>query len=66
MAFDAGFPAPTVPVADTAGNFVSIAKLIDAVQDPDPHWAQGNPDRMLAFLFVAPRDCAAVDQLLAN
>lgn len=63
MPFDAGFPAPT---ADTAGAFVSIAKLIDAAGDPEPHWAQGNPDRMLAFLFVAPRDCAAVDQLLAN
>lgn len=70
MPFDAGFSAPNAPapapVADTAGNFVSIARLIDTVQDPDPHWAQGNPDRMLAFLFVAPRDCAAVDQLLAN
>lgn len=63
MPFDAGFPAP---IADTTGNFVSITKLIDTVQDPDPHWAQGNPDRMLAFLFVAPRDCAAVDQLLAH
>ena len=63
MPFDA---APTAPSADAAGKFASIATLIDAVQDPDPHWAQGNPDRMLAFLFVAPRDCAAVDQLLAN
>jgi hypothetical protein len=63
MPFDAGFPAPA---ADTAGRFVSIAKLIDAARDPEPHWAQSNPDRMLAFLFVAPRDCDAVDQLLAN
>jgi hypothetical protein len=69
MPFDAGFPtaAPTQsPTADTAGRFVSIAKLIDGVRDPEPHWAQSNPDRMLAFLFVAPRDCDAVDQLLAN
>jgi len=63
MPFDAGFPAPK---ADTAGAFVSIAKLIDAVETPDADWARSNPDRMLAFLFVAPRDCAAVDQLLAN
>ncbi len=63
MPFDA---TPPAPAADTTGKFVSIARLIDTVQDPDPHWAQGNPDRMLAFLFVAPRDCAAVDQLLAN
>ncbi len=65
MPFDAGFPAPA-PAADTAGRFVSIAKLIDGARDPEPHWAQSNPDRMLAFLFVAPRDCDAVDQLLAN
>lgn len=63
MPFDAGFSAPTT---DVAGRFVSITKLIDAVRDPEPHWAQSNPDRMLAFLFVAPRDCDAVDQLLAN
>lgn len=63
MPFDA---FPTAPKADTTGRFVSIAKLIDEARDPEPHWAQGNPDRMLAFLFVAPRDCAAVDQLLAN
>ena len=67
MPFDAGFPTQDFgPAADTAGRFVSIAKLIDAARDPEPHWAQSNPDRMLAFLFVAPRDCDAVDQLLAN
>jgi hypothetical protein len=66
MPFDAGFPAPAAPAADTAGRFASISRLIDDVRDPDPHWAQRNPDRMLAFLFVAPRDCAAIDQLLAN
>jgi hypothetical protein len=62
MPFDA-FPAPT---ADAAARFTSIARLIDEARDPEPGWAQGNPDRMLAFLFVAPRDCAAVDQLLAS
>lgn len=69
MAFDAGFPtenAASAPVADTAGAFVSIAKLIDVVETPDADWARSNPDRMLAFLFVAPRDCVAVDQLLAH
>ncbi|MBX7250050.1 MAG: hypothetical protein K1X35_13525 [Caulobacteraceae bacterium] len=63
MPFDA---FPSEPKADAAGRFVSIARLIDEARDPEPHWAQSNPDRMLAFLFVAPRDCAAVDQLLAN
>lgn len=67
MAFDAGFTAQdAAPVADKAGAFVSIARLIDGAETPDADWARSNPDRMLAFLFVAPRDCAAVDQLLAN
>jgi hypothetical protein len=32
--------------------------------DPDPSWAEANPDKLLAFLFVSPRPCAALDQLL--
>ena len=35
--------------------------LIDAADEPCPDWAAENPDRALALLFVAPRDCAAVD-----
>ena len=35
------------------------------VADPEPGWAARNPDRALAFLFVSPRDCAAVDELMA-
>ena len=33
--------------------------------DPEPGWATRNPDRAMLFLFVTPRDCAAVDELLA-
>lgn len=62
MPFDAGFPTETPAAAERA---VQAAALIEAVGDPDPAWAASNPDRMLAFLFVAPRDCAAVDALLA-
>lgn len=50
-------PAPA-PVALTA--------LIDAAGEPCPVWAAENPDRALAFLFVAPQDCAAVDVLVAQ
>jgi hypothetical protein len=33
--------------------------------DPDAGWAARNPDRAMLFLFVSPRDCAAVDELIA-
>ena len=35
------------------------------VADPAPGWATHHPDRALAFLFVSPRDCAALDELMA-
>ncbi|HEX8216404.1 MAG TPA: hypothetical protein VF577_02970 [Allosphingosinicella sp.] len=33
--------------------------------DPEAGWAARNPDRALAFLFVSPRDCGALDELMA-
>lgn len=33
--------------------------------DPENGWAKRNPDRAMLFLFVSPRDCAAVDELIA-
>jgi hypothetical protein len=53
MAFDAADfrpAAPTVAAAEAA---------------PCPVWTAANPDRALAFLFVAPQDCDAVDVLTA-
>jgi hypothetical protein len=35
------------------------------VADPEAGWATRNPNRALAFLFVTPRDCAALDELMA-
>ncbi len=35
------------------------------VADPEAGWATRNPDRALAFLFVSPRDCSALDELMA-
>ena len=35
------------------------------VADPEPGWVTRNPSRALAFLFVSPRDCAALDELMA-
>ncbi len=33
--------------------------------DPEAGWATRNPERAMLFLFVSPRDCAAVDELMA-
>ena len=33
--------------------------------DPQAGWAARNPDRAMLFLFVSPRDCGAVDELMA-
>lgn len=61
MAFDAA----VYPTRRPAAAPLSIAALIDAAGDPCPIWAAENPDRALALLFVAPRDCAAVDILVS-
>ena len=37
----------------------------DDVANPEAGWAARNPNRALAFLFVTPRDCAALDELMA-
>jgi len=42
-----------------------LSALFALAADPDPRWAAQNPDKALAFLFVSPRDCAAVSELLA-
>lgn len=61
MAFDAEV-IPTV--AFTAD--LTAAQAIDAAGAPCPAWTAANPDRALAWLFVAPNDCLAVDVLTAN
>jgi hypothetical protein len=33
--------------------------------DPEAGWATRNPNRAMLFLFVSPRDCDAVDELMA-
>jgi hypothetical protein len=33
--------------------------------DPETGWATRNPERAMLFLFVSPRDCRAVDELMA-
>ena len=33
--------------------------------DPEAGWAGRNPDRAMLFFFVTPRDCGALDELMA-
>lgn len=33
--------------------------------DPQAGWAARNPDRAMLFLFVSPRACGAVEELMA-
>lgn len=42
---------------------LSLTALIDGVTAPDAAWAAARPERALAFLMVAPQDCAALDVL---
>lgn len=59
MPFDSETYSPAQPI------MVPTASLIDAAAAPCPKWAVENPDRALALLFVAPRDCDAVDALVS-
>ena len=60
--FDASTATVDAPIErDVAlphGNFHTPA-------DPDAGWALRNPDRAMLFLFVSPRDCGALDELMA-
>ena len=33
--------------------------------DPEAGWVRRNPDRALLLLFVSPRDCGALEELMA-
>jgi len=60
MAFDA-LTAHEIPtVAAEPASFFNRP-----VANPDAAWVASNPDRMLALLFVSPRDCEAIDALYA-
>lgn len=34
------------------------------IPDPEPGWARLSPERALAFLYVTPRPCSALDELM--
>ncbi len=45
-------------VSGARGNFRTPA-------DPEAGWASRNPERATLFLFVTPRECGAVEELMA-
>ncbi len=55
--------------AATATEMDLIVRDVDAdfrtPADPEAGWAARNPDRALLFLFVSPRDCGALEELMA-
>lgn len=52
-------------LADYDGLTATAAANFDTPADPEAGWASRNPDRALLFLFVAPRDCGALEELMA-
>ncbi len=50
-------PSPAQTVAD---------RLMARIADPDPAWAAGDPARLMAWLYISPRPCAALEALLAD
>jgi hypothetical protein len=55
---NAGFADAPATAADRLADFRTPA-------DPQAGWASRNPDRAMLFLFVSPRDCGALDELMA-
>ena len=55
--------------AETFADFdtATTAKAADyrTPADPEAGWASRNPDRAMLFLFVSPRDCGALEELMA-
>ena len=58
MPFDAELPI-------RAGHSLRRSCLVEGAPDPAPELAEVDPDRLLAYLYVSPRPCAALDALLA-
>lgn len=59
----------TAEAAATAAELDLIAAAQNAdfrtPADPEAGWAARNPDRAMLFLYVSPRDCGALEELMA-
>jgi hypothetical protein len=68
MPFDAEAPSTRAAqlFCGIAGAADDLGLAIATAADPDPMWAERHPERLLAFLYVSPRPCAALDALLSQ
>jgi len=64
-ALSAAFAADVDTFADFAPSAAKPALPANDPADPETGWALRNPERAMVFLFVSPRDCAAVGELMA-
>jgi hypothetical protein len=62
MSFEARQAAAT---AEFATPFAFADADFRTPADPEAGWAARNPDRAMLFLFVSPRACGALDELMA-
>lgn len=64
MPFDAEFIRDAADARSAAQRLAE--RLMGPLADPDPSLASADPTRLLAFLFIAPRPCAALDALIGQ
>ena len=69
MTFEATSAALVADV-ETYPSFIAPAAMSPRLPandpaDPESGWARRNPNRAMLFLYVSPRDCDAVAELLA-
>jgi|GEM_PF-6538995 len=62
MPFDAEFTHDAAQAPSAAQRLAD--RLMGPLPDPDPAWATADQGRLLAWLFIAPRPCAALDTLI--
>ncbi len=55
--YGAHAPSPAQRLAD---------HLMGPIADPDLAWAATDPARLLAYLFISPRPCPALDALIST
>jgi hypothetical protein len=59
----------TAEATATCGEFERFAAAQNAdlrtPADPEAGWASRNPDRAMLFLYVSPRQCGALEELMA-
>ena len=66
MSFEATALAAEIETfADYSPARIALPLPANDPADPEAGWAARNPERAMLFLFVSPRDCGAVDELMA-